>query len=123
MVLDLRTEAPDGWAEAKCANWVFTNNEDPFFDEEDPLPAMDFCNGVADGKVCPIRHECLIFALRNNEKFGVWGGMSEVGRKAVRKKFPSYKGQENEHWQWMQEQEAVRGLSRSQLKQELEEDG
>jgi WhiB family redox-sensing transcriptional regulator len=34
---------------------------------------------------CPVRVECLEFALSNGEKFGIWGGMSERERRRVRR--------------------------------------
>ena len=33
---------------------------------------------------CPVRAECLAFALDNGEKFGVWGGKSERQRRRMR---------------------------------------
>lgn len=33
---------------------------------------------------CPVRAECLDYALANREKFGVWGGLSERQRRRVR---------------------------------------
>lgn len=44
-----------------------------------PVPAKVLCG------VCPVREECLEFALDNREKFGVWGGMSERQRRKIRK--------------------------------------
>lgn len=32
---------------------------------------------------CEVRLECLEYALANNERFGVWGGMSERERRAI----------------------------------------
>ena len=32
---------------------------------------------------CEVKAECLTFALVNNERFGVWGGMSERTRKRL----------------------------------------
>lgn len=95
---------------------------DPWFDESDQEEAINFCNGEADGVVCPIRHECLIFALTNNEKQGVWGGMSERDRKATRKLYP-WKARlaSNPNWKWMEPGKAVSMLRPSQRK-ELDDD-
>jgi WhiB family redox-sensing transcriptional regulator len=32
---------------------------------------------------CPVREECLEWALQNQERFGVWGGKSERERRAM----------------------------------------
>jgi WhiB family redox-sensing transcriptional regulator len=32
---------------------------------------------------CPVRRECLEYALRVGEEFGIWGGMNEVERRAL----------------------------------------
>ena len=34
---------------------------------------------------CQVRGECLEFALRSGEKFGIWGGLSERERRRVRR--------------------------------------
>jgi len=34
---------------------------------------------------CPVKAECLRFALDNGEKFGVWGGLSERERRRLRR--------------------------------------
>ena len=34
---------------------------------------------------CMVRVDCLEFALRNGEKFGIWGGMSERERRRIRR--------------------------------------
>lgn len=33
---------------------------------------------------CPVRAECLEHALRTEEPYGVWGGLNEVERRAIR---------------------------------------
>jgi WhiB family transcriptional regulator, redox-sensing transcriptional regulator len=34
---------------------------------------------------CEVREECLEYALRHGEKFGIWGGLSERERRRVRR--------------------------------------
>lgn len=35
---------------------------------------------------CPVQMECLAWALENNEQYGIYGGLSERQRRALRKK-------------------------------------
>ena len=39
--------------------------------------AKDVCRG------CPVRADCLEYALTNNEKFGIWGGLTERERRRL----------------------------------------
>ena len=41
--------------------------------------AKEVCRG------CVVREDCLEYALRNSEKFGIWGGMSERERRRIRR--------------------------------------
>ena len=52
-----------------------------FFSEQldDITRAKAFCAG------CVVREDCLEYALRNGEKFGIWGGMSERERRRIRR--------------------------------------
>ena len=34
---------------------------------------------------CPVRNECLEYALEHHEKFGIWGGLSERERRRLRR--------------------------------------
>jgi len=36
---------------------------------------------------CPVRRDCLRFAMEHSEKFGVWGGTSERERRHLRARF------------------------------------
>jgi hypothetical protein len=38
---------------------------------------------------CEVRAQCLEYAMQNNERFGVWGGLSESKRRELRKKLPT----------------------------------
>ena len=42
-------------------------------------PAKNVC------RACEVRSECLDQALRNDERFGVWGGLSERERRDLRR--------------------------------------
>lgn len=35
---------------------------------------------------CEVRQECLEYALENDERFGIWGGLSERERRKLRKR-------------------------------------
>ncbi len=34
---------------------------------------------------CPVQEQCLEYALRNDERFGVWGGLSERERRRLKR--------------------------------------
>ena len=56
-------------------------NADLFFPERgaSTRTAKSIC------RECPVRAECLEFALSSGEKFGIWGGLSERERRRVRR--------------------------------------
>jgi hypothetical protein len=133
MVLRLRVQAPNNWDGAKCHGQVQRlpgddDVYDPFFPDEDKNPeqaerdAVDFCNGTIDHAPCVLRDGCLIFALTNNERFGVYGGMTELGRKALRKKWP-WKGGKlpRPEWRWMPDAEAKTLVSPDELREDDDE--
>lgn len=45
--------------------------------------AKQVCNGLDGGPVCPVRDECLDYAIREGLWEGVWGGMSQRERRTV----------------------------------------
>lgn len=61
------------WQERGACRGV---DADLFFpaSEDETLPAKAICG------TCPVRLACLAFALERNERFGVWGGLSERER-------------------------------------------
>jgi WhiB family redox-sensing transcriptional regulator len=82
--IDLQTlprdpSPPDMWQErAAC----FGIDPDTFFPvtEEEAGPALTYCGS------CRIREECLSWALKNGERYGVWGGMTEQQRRRIQRR-------------------------------------
>jgi WhiB family transcriptional regulator, redox-sensing transcriptional regulator len=75
----LATEAVGPWvAEALCAEM----NPETFFPPSgNPGTAAKLiCNR------CPVRDDCLSYALDANEKFGVWGGLDADERRRLRER-------------------------------------
>ncbi|RZS90165.1 WhiB family redox-sensing transcriptional regulator [Motilibacter rhizosphaerae] len=68
-----------GWQErALCAQ----TDPEAFFPEKggSTREAKRVCLG------CDVRAECLEYALANDERFGIWGGLSERERRKLRKR-------------------------------------
>jgi WhiB family transcriptional regulator, redox-sensing transcriptional regulator len=68
-----------GWqADALCAQ----TDPEAFFPEKggSTRDAKKVCGA------CNVRAECLEYALANDERFGIWGGMSERERRRLRKR-------------------------------------
>jgi WhiB family redox-sensing transcriptional regulator len=66
------------WAEdAKCLQ----ADPDTFFPEKggSTREAKRIC------AQCPVRAECLEYALDNDERFGIWGGLSERERRKLKR--------------------------------------
>jgi WhiB family transcriptional regulator, redox-sensing transcriptional regulator len=69
---------PEDWQEqALCAQV----GGDEFFPEkgDSVREAKRICSD------CDVRAECLDYALAHNERFGVWGGLSERERRRLRR--------------------------------------
>lgn len=55
--------------------------------------AKQYCNGERYSSPCPVRGECLWYAISTDELHGIWGGMSHRERNAfIRKWQKDYKG-------------------------------
>jgi hypothetical protein len=129
MVLRLRRAAPD-WQQGKCLGQATGPDMDPWFDNTDldyddqTELGLEVCNGEIDGIVCPIREACLEFALVNNERFGVWGGTSEVDRRAIRKMWPwDGTAEPRPEWKWFPPGEVAKLLpARTRAEVELGDD-
>jgi hypothetical protein len=72
---------PEPWMqEGLCAQ----TDPEAFFPEKggSTRAAKAICAG------CPVIDECLRYALDNDERFGIWGGLSERERRRVKKGLP-----------------------------------
>ena len=56
-------------------------NADLFFPERgaSTRQAKSIC------RACTVQNDCLEFAIKNGEKFGIWGGLSERERRKIRR--------------------------------------
>jgi WhiB family redox-sensing transcriptional regulator len=67
-----------GWQDqALCAQ----TDPEAFFPEKggSTREAKRVCRG------CEVRAECLEYALENDERFGIWGGLSERERRRIKR--------------------------------------
>ena len=72
-------EDPLAWqSESLCAQ----TDPEAFFPEKggSTRDAKKICGS------CEVRAECLEYALQNDERFGIWGGLSERERRKLRKR-------------------------------------
>ncbi|TFC48266.1 WhiB family transcriptional regulator [Cryobacterium sp. TMT1-21] len=79
----VRTENSDGdplsWqSDSLCAQ----TDPEAFFPEKggSTRDAKKICSS------CEVRTQCLQYALANDERFGIWGGLSERERRKLRKR-------------------------------------
>jgi hypothetical protein len=94
--MHLRLNAPewDGGGkpekEASCRKFRPTRDHDDFFGDGtgSSSQAKHICNGTYTDRVCPLREQCLKFALVNNEHYGIWGGLDVLERAYIRRFVP-----------------------------------
>lgn len=71
----------DNWrAEALCAG----QPQEMFFPEDKKDVSKEARQMCAE---CPVKEECLAFAIRTGEKHGLWGGLSPKKRRPLRKAY------------------------------------
>ena len=80
VLIDLfdETEEPEWQDRALCAQ----TDPEAFFPEKggSTREAKRICQG------CDVRSECLEYALAHDERFGIWGGLSERERRKLKKR-------------------------------------
>lgn len=63
-----------------------TDDHDLFFPEgRTGCYGVDFAPAIVICRGCPVRRQCLDFALANNIEHGVWGGAEPGERRRLRK--------------------------------------
>ncbi|WP_091381235.1 WhiB family transcriptional regulator [Geodermatophilus sp. DSM 45219] len=74
----LEAEAQSWQERALCAE----TDPEAFFPEKggSTREAKKICTG------CEVKAECLEYALSNDERFGIWGGLSERERRRLRRR-------------------------------------
>ena len=76
----IKLAVPDWQAQALCAQ----TGADFFF----PEPGSSVREAKRICGMCEMRSACLEYALNNDERFGVWGGLSEKERLELRRTSP-----------------------------------
>jgi WhiB family redox-sensing transcriptional regulator len=78
-IFDIEEEGPLAWqGRALCAQ----TDPEAFFPEKggSTREAKKVCAS------CEVRAECLEYALANDERFGIWGGLSERERRKLKRR-------------------------------------
>ena len=74
-------------AQAACrgkpVEWWFIEGPDARARNHRPVPAQGMEAKAICG-TCPVRNECLAYAIKNGELFGVWGGYAPKKRRGMR---------------------------------------
>lgn len=80
----------ENWrADAKCRDmdtewWYPPRDKDLYKPIADKAKAV--CLGKDGRPACPVRLECLLYAERIDEQYGIWGGLSHRERNALVRK-------------------------------------
>ena len=76
--MSLQDDAQSWQEQALCAE----TDPEAFFPEKggSTREAKKICTG------CEVKAECLEYALANDERFGIWGGLSERERRRLRRR-------------------------------------
>src|SRR5829696_9811569 len=64
---------PRSWRDLAACLDVVSADYDPFFTDNAELQA----EAIAICATCPVRDDCLTFAVRTSQQYGIWGGQPE----------------------------------------------
>ena len=75
---------PEGWRARAACRAIDT---DIFFPAGDTGPAArKIQQAKAVCRTCPVQEECLAFAMAFYQEYGIWGGLTEDERRALRRR-------------------------------------
>lgn len=71
------------WAPQAACKWTPPGFMFPETPGPQMVQALALCNGSKeDGtRPCPVRMECLAYAMRTKQEYGIWGGTTETDRR------------------------------------------
>ncbi|MWV50564.1 WhiB family transcriptional regulator [Rathayibacter sp. VKM Ac-2803] len=80
--VDTESEAPGGALSWQVDSLCAQTDPEAFFPEKggSTRDAKKICTS------CEVRAQCLEYALENDERFGIWGGLSERERRKLRRR-------------------------------------
>ncbi|AZZ49332.1 WhiB family transcriptional regulator [Rathayibacter rathayi] len=80
--IDTDIEAPGGALSWQVDSLCAQTDPEAFFPEKggSTRDAKKICTS------CEVRSQCLEYALENDERFGIWGGLSERERRKLRRR-------------------------------------
>lgn len=81
------TNTPAWFLQARCRGV----GPEVFYEDDDRITEGNV-RAKALCAQCPVIDLCLAHALKQNEKFGVWGGCTERERRRIRRRYPA------NHW-------------------------
>ncbi|MEY9854770.1 WhiB family redox-sensing transcriptional regulator [Catenulispora sp. GAS73] len=86
---DLATNRDAGWQERAACR---TTDQGLFFEpEHERQDVRDRRTRAAKAvcATCPVRRECLLYALSTPERYGIWGGLTAKERGRIRRQRPA----------------------------------
>ena len=78
------TKWEDWHAQAACIGEMGAMFYPPMRAEKRSAKAAREQRAKAVCEQCTVRRECLDYALANNERYGIWGGLTDAERRNVR---------------------------------------
>ena len=84
-----RTHNPNWFASAACAGEMGQRFYPPVRAERRSIRNAREASAKAVCASCPVRQDCLEMAIANNERYGIWGGMTDLERRRFAERMAS----------------------------------